>query len=182
MDQNERAEQLIRGIFEATLGERIARRLRVKPHSIIPDHYFSAASVECRELYVAGHFYGCISLIQAVAEAVSRFIAEMNKCKPGGDPADRVDMLHTRKFMSEAAVKAFHEIWEDRNDYHHLNPKIEKDRGRLESRAEECVRAWASIETECFAFSTVKGKLSPKYPKYWPQNTPGTTAVYVDFE
>lgn len=182
MNPKEQAEQIIRLSFEATFAERVDRRVRVKPHSIIPDHYFSAASVECRDMFVAGYFYGCISLVQAVAEGVSRFVAEANSCPPGGDPQERVRQLHKRGFIGDKVLEAFDVIWRDRNDFHHLNRRIEVERNKLAARAEECVRAWFLVESDLFGYTTSQGKLVPKNPKYWPKTGSDTTAVYVDFE
>ncbi len=56
--------------FEQTLLERVKRYLQVKPHGIIPNAPFSVPSSECSLLFRDGHFFACIALVQAVAEAI----------------------------------------------------------------------------------------------------------------
>ena len=136
MDPKEQIEQGLRVVFEASLPERVGRKGRVKSHPIIPGHYFASASMECRDLFVAGSFSGCISLVQAVAEAVSRFVAKVNANPSVGDPVERVRILQKRGFLSEPIKNAFESIWRDRNEFHHMNPNVEIDKNRLEGRAE----------------------------------------------
>ena len=69
-------EESIRGEFELTFSERVDRYLEVKPHGIVPYTHFSVASTECSSLFRDGHFYGCIALTQAVAEALVRHMSK----------------------------------------------------------------------------------------------------------
>lgn len=63
-------EESLQGELYATVVDRVRRYLDVKPHEISPDQHLAAVSGECAKLYYEGHFYGCIALTQAVAEAV----------------------------------------------------------------------------------------------------------------
>jgi hypothetical protein len=68
--------------MEQTLSVRTERYFKVKPHDIIPYTPFAPASAECPLLFRDGHFYSCIALVQAVAEAIARFMCEKNSWKP----------------------------------------------------------------------------------------------------
>ena len=138
----EEAERYLRERFEQTLPEQLNRYLRARVHQVIPHHFFSNPSAECRELLVAGHYYGCISLAQAVAEGLSTFLAAANRQRNVKDPKTRVNRLAAAGAISSASLDAFGRIWgEDRNDYHHLNPTVETDYARLQGRALDCIDA-----------------------------------------
>jgi hypothetical protein len=47
---------------EVRLSGRAERAARTEVHGVIPNHFFSAASSECRDAFIDGHYYGCISL------------------------------------------------------------------------------------------------------------------------
>ena len=64
--------------FEHTLPERVERYLQIKPHGIIPNAPFVAPSSECSLLFRVGHFYACIALAQAVAEAIVRYMCDID--------------------------------------------------------------------------------------------------------
>lgn len=64
MSEAEWKQLQLANIDEAKFAARAARAGRTRVHGIIPQHFFSAASSECRELFIDGHFYGCISLAQ----------------------------------------------------------------------------------------------------------------------
>ena len=71
--------------FTLTLDQRVNRSLELKPHGIIPNSHFAAVSAESHDLYRDGHFYGTISLTQAVAEALARFLCQKNGWEPNQD-------------------------------------------------------------------------------------------------
>jgi hypothetical protein len=70
------AEEDIRQRLEVDIAGRNDRFLKSKVHPIIPHAYFSAASSQCRDMFVNGTFYGCITLAQSVAEGLARFVAQ----------------------------------------------------------------------------------------------------------
>lgn len=167
----------LKQMFELTLDERIERRLEVKPHGIIPNSHFAAVSAECYSLYQDGHYYGTISLTQAVAEALLRYLCEKNKLKVSS-PENNVGKLKKKGLISISLAKLFSNIRKNRDDYHHLNPQIEQDRQKLASLAKEKITDLRDVEKELFAYTTNNGKLVPKYRKYWDQ-TGNTIPVFL---
>jgi len=71
-------EDSLKQELEQTLSSRVQRYLKVKPHGIVPYTQFAPVSAECALLFRDGHFYGCIALSQAVAEAIVRFLCQKN--------------------------------------------------------------------------------------------------------
>ena len=63
-----KTEDSIKQEFEQTLSERVARYLSVKPPRDYSKHKICHASSECSLLFRMVIFYGCIALVQAVAE------------------------------------------------------------------------------------------------------------------
>ena len=165
--QKEQIKDSIRQEFEGTLADRVARYLEVKPHEIVPYTHFSAILVECSLLFRDGHYYGCIALTQAVAEALVRFLCTKNSFKPVKKFEENVGKLSTRTFISDKVKESLLKIWERRDDYHHLNTSIQNDRQTLEELSREKTRLLVEIEKEVFLFTLVDGKINPENPKYW---------------
>lgn len=165
--QKKQVEDSMRQEFEGTLADRVTRYLQVKPHEIIPYHYFSAISAECSFLFRDGHFYGCIALTQAVAEALARFLCEVNFGRHDKVFEKNVEKLSVRNFISDKVKESLLKIWEKRNDYHHLNPNVETDRQTLEELAREKARLLVEVESEVFHFTVVDGRMILEHPKYW---------------
>lgn len=69
-DLDKQREALMRGHFESSIPGRIRRASSVRLQNIIPAHWFSAAASECAGMYIAGFFYGAISVSQAYVEAL----------------------------------------------------------------------------------------------------------------
>jgi hypothetical protein len=158
----------IRQEFEQTLPERVERYLQVKPHGIIPNAPFAAPSSECSFLYRDGHFYACIALVQAVAEAIVRYICDIDFHGHDRVFEKNVEKLYKREFISGKLKESLLKIWEKRDDYHHLNPSVKSDRQTLEKLAKEKARLLVKVESEIFKFSLGKdGGIVLKYPKYW---------------
>jgi len=154
--------------FEQTLSERVERYLQVRPHQIIPNAPFAAPSAECSLLFRDGHFYACIALVQAVAEAIVRYICDIDFGKHDEVFEKNVERLHTRKLIDDKLQKALLKIWKNRNDYHHLNSNVKSDRDTLQKLAKEKACLLVEIESEIFRFSFGSdGSIIPKYPKYW---------------
>ncbi len=165
--QRKQVEDSIKQEFEQTLSDRVTRYLQVRSHEIVPYTHFSAASAECCFLFRDGHFYGCIALSQAVAEALVRFLCQSNSWKPSKEFEGNVEKLFKRNFISAKLKKSLLKIWERRDDYHHLKPNIKTDRQVLTELAREKAGLLAEIESEVFYFTVANGKIIPKYPKYW---------------
>jgi hypothetical protein len=166
---------------KARLASRTDRAARTSIHAIIPDEFFAAASSECRDVFIDGHYYACISLSQAVAEGLAQFLGTFHKVGAKKDPALRVQRLRNKSVITQKALEAFRRIWgNDRNTFHHLNPDITIDHPALELRAEECVKALLEIESEIFAFTFVDdGQIAPKHPEYWPRTDAQSTKVFL---
>lgn len=167
--------------FDFNLKQRIERYLDVKPHGIIPNSHFAAVSAECHLLYRDCHYYGTISLSQAVAEALVKFLCNINGWKPCKEFEKNLQQLEKREKITKDLENLFTNIWQRRDDYHHLNPQIEQDRQKLEILAKEKLSSLKKIEEKLFAYSTNNGKLVPKYPKYWDQKN-GKVPVYLRFD
>jgi hypothetical protein len=84
---------------EALASERVARYLRARHHGIIADTPFAPASAECLKLFRDGHFYGTISLSQAVGEALVRHMCHSNLWKPAENFQKNVRKLKHRNFI-----------------------------------------------------------------------------------
>ena len=160
-------EDSIKQEFEQTLSSRVERYLKVKQPIVVPYTEFAPASAECALLFRDGHYYGCISLSQAVAEAITRFLCHRNGWKPNKSFEQNVGKLKARQFISEEIYDKFIKIWENRNDYHHLNPSIKIDRQNIESLAYEKIVLLKEIEVEVFRFTIADGAISPENTKYW---------------
>lgn len=179
----EQDEEFLRQRFEQTLPDRVRRRQSAPVHGAIPGEWFAAATRECRDLYVDGHFYGAVCLTQAVAEGISKFLTIRNGYRDTGNQNSRNAMLKKRNVISLEAYRAFKVIeGGDRNDYHHLNASIETDFEKLEVRASECVRSLFTIQIEVFAFSVGEGgTMVVANPQYWPRVDKMHISTHVDF-
>jgi hypothetical protein len=82
--------------FEQTLPKRVERYLQVKPHGIIPNTPFAVQSSECSLLYRDGHFYACIALVQAVTEAIVRYMCDIDFKRHEKVFEKNVEKLYTR--------------------------------------------------------------------------------------
>jgi hypothetical protein len=178
-DSLEAKQKELLDTFQAGLAGCALRATRTKVHGIIPYRYFSIASSECRHMFIYGQFYGCISLAQAVAEALARFVARHHQVRVAKDPRLMVARLRKANRISEQCSEAFLVIWgDDRNDFHHLNEDVELDYATLEARAEDCVSQLYVIESELFAYEVPDGGLRPLKPEYWPESG-GTYGVFL---
>ena len=166
-------------MLKADLPQRFARAKRVKLQQVIPFHWFSSAASECARMYIAGLFYGSISVAQAYVEALSKYLAEFHGIRVGKDTEERCRRLEKQKVLSSASVLAALAVFSDRNNYHHLNREVHQEYEKLESRAEECVNHLHTIESEVFAYTVSDGKIIPKEPRYWPPFGDGLSQVYL---
>ncbi|MBE3128618.1 MAG: hypothetical protein IMZ60_02950 [Actinobacteria bacterium] len=180
--QQKLLEDSIKQENEQTLSLRAQRYLKVKPHGIVPYTQFAPVSAECTLLFRDGHYYGCITLTQSVAEAIVRFLCQKNFGKAKNVFEKNIDRLLTRHFISEKLKNKFLKIWENRDDYHHLNSKIEDQRTKLEEISYKKVLLLKEIESEIFKFSVKNGKPIPENKKYWELHKNGTIPVFLKLE
>ncbi len=172
-------EDSIKQENEQTLSSCVQRYLKVKPHGIVPYTQFAPASAECSLLFRDGHYYECITLAQSVAEAIVRFLCQKNSWKPKKNFEKNINTLLNRKIISEKFKNKFLKIWENRNDYHHLNKNIEDQRIKLKKISCKKPLILREIESEIFKFTTKNGKLIPENKKYWELNKNGTIPVFL---
>lgn len=169
--QRKQIEDSLRQEFEQTLQERIDRWAQVQRATVLPYHkdvqHFVAPSAESSLLFREGHFYGCIALVQAVAEALVRFVWKKNNCRGVGDFEQRVRRLRKREIISSQLKDSFLKIWDKRDDYHHLNSNVEVDQRKLEALARIKVYLLAQVEKKIFDYTVHNGIITPRKPKYW---------------
>lgn len=171
-------EESIQKEFESTLQDRVMRYLKVKPHGIIPLTPFASASSECSKLFRDGHYYGCISLTQAVSEALVMFLCKTNGWDPDRKFERNVEKLFIRGKIKEKQKVSLLKIWRNRDDYHHLNSTVASNLSELENLAKQKLVLLTKLEGEIFSFSFNDGKLIPKQQKYWNM-TDGKVKVFL---
>ena len=131
-------------------------------------------------MFVAGHFYGAISVAQAYVESLSKYLCEAYHVRGNpNDPVKRWEKLCAEKIVGQSACDAAQGIMSDRNDFHHLNKDVEQDYLKLEKRAEDCVNHIHSIEADVFAHTFSDGKVVPKHPERWPTVGDGLTRAHL---
>lgn len=178
-------EDTLNGEHLSTISERIERYLELNFIKVTPNEHFASISAECIRLYRDGYFFACIALCQAVAEAIVRLICERNE---RGSPHFVKFETNIRKLKKLADVipadwiATFERIWENRNDFHHLNPKVPTQKEKLREIAKDKIVALVEVESKVFAFDIVQGAISPKHPKYWTKPQNGLLNVFLRFE
>lgn len=178
----EHIENQIRAEDARTLTDRASRALQICRSFIIPMGPFALPSAECARLFRDGHFYGCISLAQAVTDAIIRHVywAEFPDADRSifGKLHQRLGELRRNNRIGDAANDAVEQIWRHRNDFHHLDPKTQIGERKLEEIAIEALTLLARIEEEFFSYSLKEGAISPDKPQYW-NITDGKALIYV---
>jgi len=165
----------------AEIDIRVDRYLRAEHPPIVPNSWFAPASSECILLFSYGFFYGCISQCQAVGEALIKFICKCNNFREKKNFEENVRTLKKRGFIDDTFEKLCHSLWEDRDDYHHINQNIETDRQRLEQMALTKIRTLGELEKWVFQYSDTNGCITPKCPKYWPIQKDRKYQVFLRF-
>ena len=177
-------ERLIRELVtdcRSLASERVERYLRAQHHGIVADTPFAPASAECIELFRDGHYYGAISLSQAVGEALARHMCRSNRWKPAENFEENVRKLRQRNFIDETIGAHLLRLWEKRDDLHHLNPRVARDRAELEELALTKIQALGEVERFVFAWepSETPGAIRLLRPQYWPGQRDGNVGVFL---
>ena len=159
--------------------ERVARYLSIRHHGIVASTEFAAASAECIDLFRDGHYYGAISLSQAVGEALVRHMCKCSGWRPAENFEENVHTLKRRGVIDNEVESRLVRLWERRDDYHHLNTSVATERHTLEELALTKVRDLADIERWVFGFSTKDGQLVLHRPKFWPGGSVNSVPVYL---
>lgn len=170
LTERRQIEDSIKNEVLRTLSDRADRFLQVRGYVLIPDGPFAAPSVECAEQFRDGHYFGCISLTQAVLEAVIRHIWQVKlkkKQSQDGSFDKNLEALHKKKIISDEWKTKLDEIWADRHSFHHLRPSVEADHLKLEETARNTLNLLNDLEQEFFGFNVQEGIVVPDYPGYW---------------
>ncbi len=156
--------------FEATLRDRISRFMEINHHWVIPNTHFASVSRECIVLFRDGYYFGCISLVQAVSEAMVRFLCEQNGIRRAKSFETNLMRLKDTKnapVFSGKTYDAFIGIWEGRDDYHHLNPGIPTENADLERIARKKLLLLMEVEKDVFGVEVKEGILHLNHPNNW---------------
>jgi hypothetical protein len=156
---------------------------RVHFSVIEPPEWFAPASTECREMFTDGHFYGCITVAQAVAEFLAtKFLVEHHPGVSKNRDETWAEAFRRTGVITDCCCRAFLRILgTDRDDFHHLNKEVPTGYEKLESRAEECVGDLYDIESEIFGYDISDGgEVIPHHPQYWKFGT-GIVPVFLRY-
>jgi hypothetical protein len=164
-----------------TISDRVTRYLELDFSEVTPNEHFASISAECILLYRDGYFFACIALCQAVAEAIVRLLCIKSCFKAKKVFEKNIETLRVRNIMPDCS-QLLEEVWEGRDDYHHLNPKVPTEREKLKAIAKSKIISLHKAESEVFAFEWVGGAIKPKYPKYWPEAKDGLLNVFLRLE
>jgi hypothetical protein len=161
--------------------ERVDRYLKARHHGIVAATPFAPASAECIALFRDGHFYGAISLSQAVGEALVRHMCRSNRWRPAEHFEENVRKLRQRDFIDDGVESELLRLWDKRDDYHHLNPTVARDRASLEELALTKIRALGEVERFVFGWtaSETPGAIRLLRPQYWPDRKEGRVSVFL---
>lgn len=166
-------EALLRGFFEASLSGRVRRSLQIQSPTILPATPFATITAECVALYTDGYFFACVCLSQIVAEGITRHIYERLQLPLQSDHIARVKHLARAQGLTRELRRRFLRIHRHRHDFHHLNPTVPNERGRLQQEALEVATSLVEIEHELFRFDLADaGAIAPRSPLLWCAHTP----------
>ncbi|THJ22738.1 MAG: hypothetical protein CAF45_008975 [Nitrospira sp. CG24E] len=104
-----------------------------------------------------------------------------NKWKPAENFEENVRKLSQRQFIDAAIKSELLRLWEKRDDYHHLNPTVARDRATLEELALTKVRALGQVERFVFGWSPSEtpGAVRLLRPQYWLDRKEGRVSVFL---
>jgi hypothetical protein len=163
----DRLQQAMHSAFEAELPHRLRRASRVTLQAYVPAHWFTAIATECAETYVAGAFYGSIALAHAYIDALSHFLGDIYNVRGHWSAEGRFRRLNGDGMISFIALDAVLSIVKSGVAFDLLNREVAHDYQKLASRAEECLRHVATIESEVFACTLEGERAIPNEPKLW---------------
>ena len=85
-----------------------------------------------------------------------------NQWRPAENFEENVRTLRRRDLIDEAVEASLLRLWEDRDDYHHLNAGVARDRAALLELALIKIRALSEVEGFVFAWGTER---DPRVPE-----------------
>lgn len=166
----------------STIPARVDRYMELDVPVLRPNHHFALVTAECVLLYRDGYFFACISLCQAVAEAVVRLLCERNGERIHKFRKGVGKLKELKDEVPQDWIHGLQEIWRDRNHYHHLNPEVQTEKRKLKKIAKGKLDALFDMERGVFAFDLVGGAVRPKHPKYWDEPQNGALNVFLTIE
>jgi hypothetical protein len=149
--------------------DRADRFSQVRENTLIPDAPFAAPWAECAILFRDGHYFGCISLTQAILEAVIRQIWQVKlkkKQTQEGSFGKNLEALHKKKIISDEWKSKLEEMWADRHSFHHLRPSVVADHLKLEETARNTLTLLNDLGRKFFGLSIRNEILVPDQPEY----------------
>ncbi len=158
---------------ERTLTERVERRMQVPHSGILPNTRFAPVWTECLNLFGDGHYFGAISLSQSVVEALVRHLCRAHSWRPAENFERNVKKLRERGFIDERIERHLLQIWEHRDDFHHLNDSVEGQRSALQALALAKLQALSELESWAFGHTFDAGRIVLKKAKYWSTRRTG---------
>jgi hypothetical protein len=167
----DRLQQAMHSAFEAELPHRLRRASRVTLQPYVPAHWFTAVATECAEMYVAGEFYGAIAVAHCYVDAVSDLLGEIYNIKGHWSAEGRFRRLSSEGSIPAAALDSVITIVRGDLGFEGLNREHAHEYQRLATRAEECLRHVATIETEVFAYTVEGERVTPNTPRHWLTGT-----------
>lgn len=176
MDRDE-AEGRCRERFERDLSGMAERMMDVPRFRITPGNWFSKPAAESYEIYIAGHFYGALSVAQAYVERLGKFIASRRGIREHKDPKSMWPRLVEAGAVTQSSCDSALAVWEGRHDFHHFNEGLEQDPLKLRDRARGAILALHTIDSDVFGYTFADGVLVPKHPEYWNLDIPGKVLI-----
>ena len=171
--------------FLASINDRISRYLELDFIQVVPNTHFAPITIESILLYRDGYFFACIALCQAVAEALLRFMCARNDKGSKDFVKFETNILNLRELKDKIPldwIETLERVWENRNDYHHLNPDVPTQKEKLREIAKAKIVALLDVESKVFAFEWVGGALRRIHPEYWLETDSGHLNSYLRFE
>jgi hypothetical protein len=153
MAEQRKIKEAIRNKLVRTLSERAVGLPKIQASFSKSEHPLAAPSAECAEQFRQGKYFACISLTQAVLEAVIRHVWQINfKKKPDQDSgfARNLESLHKKRLVSDEMKDRFDQIWGERSSFLHLNPTKECDEQKLEELAGNTLKLLNDLEQAFF--------------------------------
>jgi hypothetical protein len=146
-------DQIVRSLLDLT-----ATPFEHRHTNSAPQFPFAAASSECVEQLQRGHYFGCIALGQSVLQFAVRHVWQTKfkkKSSEDGGFENNLDALHKKKYVSDESKIKLEQVWEQRDSFLRLNPKVESEKQRLEELARRTYEVLSDFQSEFFGAAVV---------------------------
>ena len=185
-------ESTIKHDFDIKFDQVVERSKEVDGFPLfLPHSHFSPAIAEARKMYRMGYYYGVIMLVQSIAEALARFVAEAKGMdekyyierdgRNGGvSQKKRLAKMKQLKVIKPDEYESLQRILTSkRNSFHHMTSDLPRGEQELRRTALECFSSIFSVEG-AFAGVGQKGKVHVRDKDLWTENEDGTTKTFID--